>query len=94
MTEPYKIGERTTDVMLEILNLDKKEVISIEGISNQEFSEVIFFSTPTFFSLQTTMMIFFSFVLTTLAKSLIAQWHCLFTFRGESKFKLPLPHLS
>lgn len=48
MTEPYKIGERTTDVMLEILNLDKKEVISIEGISNQEFSEVIFFSTPTF----------------------------------------------
>ncbi|KAK7820219.1 zinc finger ccch domain-containing protein 19 [Quercus suber] len=39
VTEPYKIGERTTDVMLEILNLDKKEVISIEGISNQEFSE-------------------------------------------------------
>lgn len=42
MAEPYKIGETTTDVMLEILNLDKKEVISIEGISNQEFSEVIF----------------------------------------------------
>ncbi|KAL4644267.1 hypothetical protein ACB092_02G152500 [Castanea dentata] len=39
MAEAYKIGERTTDVMLEILNLDKKEVISIEGISNQEFSE-------------------------------------------------------
>ncbi|XVF15863.1 hypothetical protein REPUB_Repub09cG0192800 [Reevesia pubescens] len=39
VAEPYKIGERTTDVMLEILNLDKKEVISINGISNQEFAE-------------------------------------------------------
>jgi hypothetical protein len=41
VAEPYKIGERTTDVMLEILNLDKKDVISIGEISNQEFSEVI-----------------------------------------------------
>jgi hypothetical protein len=41
VAEPYKIGERTTDVMLEILNLDKKDVISIDEISNQEFSEVI-----------------------------------------------------
>lgn len=47
MVEPYKIGERTTDVMLEILNLDKKEVISIDGISNHGFSEVTFFPTPT-----------------------------------------------
>jgi phage FluMu protein gp41 len=39
VVEPYKIGERTTDVMLEILNLDKKEVISIDGISNHGFSE-------------------------------------------------------
>ncbi|XVF17984.1 hypothetical protein REPUB_Repub10bG0172500 [Reevesia pubescens] len=39
VAEPYKIGERTTDVMLEILNLDKKEVVSIDGISNQEFVE-------------------------------------------------------
>ncbi|XVE82526.1 hypothetical protein DITRI_Ditri16bG0012000 [Diplodiscus trichospermus] len=39
VAEPYKIGERTIDVMLEILNLDKKEVVSIDGISNQEFSE-------------------------------------------------------
>ncbi|MBA0715656.1 hypothetical protein Golax_014543, partial [Gossypium laxum] len=38
--EPYKIGERTTDIMLEILNLDKKEAVSINGISNQEFTEV------------------------------------------------------
>lgn len=37
---PYKIGKRTADVMLEILNLNKKEVISIDSISNQEFSEV------------------------------------------------------
>ncbi|XWS33825.1 hypothetical protein CRYUN_Cryun22dG0116200 [Craigia yunnanensis] len=39
VAEPYKIGERTIDVMLEILNLDKKEGVSIDGISNQEFSE-------------------------------------------------------
>ncbi|XWS42132.1 hypothetical protein CRYUN_Cryun17cG0142400 [Craigia yunnanensis] len=39
VAEPYKIGERTIDVMLEILNLDKKEVVSIDGISDQEFSE-------------------------------------------------------
>lgn len=37
--EPYKIGTRETDVMLEILNLNKKEVISIDEISNQEFSQ-------------------------------------------------------
>ncbi|XP_011025907.1 PREDICTED: zinc finger CCCH domain-containing protein 44 [Populus euphratica] len=35
----YKVGTKTTDDMLEILNLDKKEVISIDGISNQDFSE-------------------------------------------------------
>ncbi|KAK6150577.1 hypothetical protein DH2020_015509 [Rehmannia glutinosa] len=37
--EPYKIGDRTADVMLEVLNLDKKEVVSIDAISNQEFTE-------------------------------------------------------
>uniref|UniRef100_A0A5B7BZQ5 Putative zinc finger CCCH domain-containing protein 19-like n=1 Tax=Davidia involucrata TaxID=16924 RepID=A0A5B7BZQ5_DAVIN len=37
--EPYKIGKRTTDIMLEILNLSKTEVISIDTISNQEFTE-------------------------------------------------------
>lgn len=41
VAKPYKLGERNTDVMLEILNLDKKEVISIDGISNQNFCEVI-----------------------------------------------------
>lgn len=40
--EPYKIGDRSTDIMLEVLNLDKKETVSIDGISNQEFFEVIF----------------------------------------------------
>ncbi|KAK4486003.1 hypothetical protein RD792_008661 [Penstemon davidsonii] len=39
VAEPYKIGDRTTDIMLEVLNLDKKEVVSIEAISNQEFTE-------------------------------------------------------
>ncbi|KAL6959979.1 hypothetical protein U1Q18_040126 [Sarracenia purpurea var. burkii] len=36
---PYKVGEKTADVKLEILNLDKKETISIDVISNQEFTE-------------------------------------------------------
>ncbi|KAL0333005.1 UNVERIFIED_CONTAM: Zinc finger CCCH domain-containing protein 19 [Sesamum calycinum] len=39
VAEPYKIGERTADFMLEVLNLDKKEVVSIDAISNQEFTE-------------------------------------------------------
>lgn len=37
--EPYKVGKRTTDIMLEILNLNKTEVISIDTISNQEFTQ-------------------------------------------------------
>ncbi|KAK2979779.1 hypothetical protein RJ640_016311 [Escallonia rubra] len=36
---PYKVGNKTADVMLEVLNLDKKEAISIDSISNQDFSE-------------------------------------------------------
>lgn len=41
MAIPYKIGDKTTDFKLAILNLDKKENISIDAVSNQEFSEVI-----------------------------------------------------
>ncbi|KAJ8543865.1 hypothetical protein K7X08_025483 [Anisodus acutangulus] len=37
--EPYKLGKRTTDVVLEILNLNKTEVLSINTISNQDFTE-------------------------------------------------------
>ncbi|KAL6583235.1 hypothetical protein OROMI_005313 [Orobanche minor] len=37
--EPCEIGDKTADVMLEVLNLDKKEAVSIDAISNQEFSE-------------------------------------------------------
>ncbi|XP_020571648.1 zinc finger CCCH domain-containing protein 19-like [Phalaenopsis equestris] len=37
--EEYKTGKRATDVMLEIINLDKKEVITIDIISNQDFTE-------------------------------------------------------
>ncbi|KAG6413442.1 hypothetical protein SASPL_126152 [Salvia splendens] len=37
--EPYKVGKRTTETMVEILNLDKTEIISIDTISNQEFTE-------------------------------------------------------
>ncbi|XP_068343191.1 zinc finger CCCH domain-containing protein 44-like isoform X2 [Pyrus communis] len=39
VAQPYKVGTKTTDVKLEILNLNKKEVISIDEISNQEFSQ-------------------------------------------------------
>nr|KYP66892.1 Zinc finger CCCH domain-containing protein 44 [Cajanus cajan] len=39
VAQPYKIGTRTTDIKLEILNLNRKEVIPIGEISNQEFSE-------------------------------------------------------
>lgn len=39
--EPYKVGKRMTDTLLEILNLNKTEIISIDIISNQEFTEVI-----------------------------------------------------
>ncbi|XP_010271490.1 PREDICTED: zinc finger CCCH domain-containing protein 19 [Nelumbo nucifera] len=37
--ESYKTGKKETNVMLEILNLNKTEIISIDTISNQEFSE-------------------------------------------------------
>lgn len=39
--EPYKVGKRMTDTLLEILNLNKTEIVSIDIISNQEFTEVI-----------------------------------------------------
>lgn len=38
--EPYKVGKRMTDTLLEILNLNKTEIVSIDIISNQEFTEV------------------------------------------------------
>ncbi|XP_022970324.1 zinc finger CCCH domain-containing protein 44-like [Cucurbita maxima] len=38
-SEPYKVGKKMTDILLEILNLNKTEVISIDIISNQEFTE-------------------------------------------------------
>ncbi|PKA46635.1 Zinc finger CCCH domain-containing protein 19 [Apostasia shenzhenica] len=39
-TKPYKVGKKTTDLVLEILNLDKKETSTIDSISNQDFTEV------------------------------------------------------
>ncbi|KAG9135790.1 hypothetical protein Leryth_002512 [Lithospermum erythrorhizon] len=36
--EPYKLGNKTVDAVLEVLNLDKKESIAIDAISDQEFS--------------------------------------------------------
>ncbi|XP_022843993.1 zinc finger CCCH domain-containing protein 44-like [Olea europaea var. sylvestris] len=37
--EPHKAGCKTTDIRLEVLNLDKKEALSIDAISDQVFSE-------------------------------------------------------
>ncbi|GMY05671.1 putative pentatricopeptide repeat-containing protein At1g26500 [Fagus crenata] len=37
--EPYEVGKRMTDTLLEIFNLNKTEIISIDIISNQEFTE-------------------------------------------------------
>lgn len=45
--EPYKVGKKTTDTMIEILNLDKTDVVSIDSISNQDFTEVIKFVSST-----------------------------------------------
>ncbi|KAK4791781.1 hypothetical protein SAY86_032194 [Trapa natans] len=39
VAESYKIGEKMTEIVLEILNLDIKEVMSIDKISDQKFSE-------------------------------------------------------
>ncbi|XAR59100.1 hypothetical protein NMG60_11014752 [Bertholletia excelsa] len=36
---PYKVGKKTTDLVLEILNLNKTEIVSMDTISNQEFTE-------------------------------------------------------
>ncbi|RDX66272.1 Zinc finger CCCH domain-containing protein 19, partial [Mucuna pruriens] len=38
-SEPYKVGKRMTDILLEILNLNKTEIVTIDIISNQEFTE-------------------------------------------------------
>ncbi|KAI3785326.1 hypothetical protein L1987_44442 [Smallanthus sonchifolius] len=38
--KPYKIGNKSADIVLEVLNLDKKETVSIDTISNQDLSEV------------------------------------------------------
>ncbi|GMH14902.1 hypothetical protein Nepgr_016743 [Nepenthes gracilis] len=39
VAEPYKIGNKTTNVKLKILNLNKIEDVTSDVISNQEFSE-------------------------------------------------------
>ncbi|XP_062200991.1 uncharacterized protein LOC133903589 [Phragmites australis] len=39
VAERYSVGKKTTDYALEISNLDKKEVITMDTISNQDFTE-------------------------------------------------------
>lgn len=58
--KPYKIGDRTADVILEIRNLQKKEVVAIDAISNQEFSEVFkLIPSSTKFSVLVNRVIYF-----------------------------------
>ncbi|KAG6510576.1 hypothetical protein ZIOFF_028601 [Zingiber officinale] len=38
-SEKYKVGKKSTDIALDILNLDKMESSSIDAISNQDFTE-------------------------------------------------------
>lgn len=40
VAEKYKLGKKTIDIAVEILNLDKIEILSIDALSNQEFTEV------------------------------------------------------
>lgn len=82
MSVPYKISNKMTDVMLEVLNLDKKEVVSIAAISNQDFSEVTasiflilqrnhaFFTVKTYCHIEdhTLWMSFISFIVPLLIK--------------------------
>ncbi|EPS63157.1 hypothetical protein M569_11627 [Genlisea aurea] len=37
-SDPYKVGKKTTNVMVEIQNLDKTEKVTIDSISNQDFT--------------------------------------------------------
>ena len=57
MEEPYKVDSKVTDIMLEVLNLDKKETVSIDTISNQDLSEVTFYLLSFFFLFLKTVII-------------------------------------
>jgi len=41
VAEKYNIGKKKTNFALEILNLRKKEIITMDTISNQDFTQVI-----------------------------------------------------
>jgi hypothetical protein len=41
-TESYKAGKKLTNIVLDILNLQRKEELTIDLVSNQDFSEVIY----------------------------------------------------
>lgn len=45
VAERYTVGKKTTDYALEISNLEKKEIITMDTISNQDFTEVIKYMT-------------------------------------------------
>lgn len=39
--ESYKAGTKMTNIVLEILNLQKKEDVTVDLVSNQDFTEVV-----------------------------------------------------
>jgi len=46
--ESYKVGTKMTNIVLEILNLQKKEDVTVDVVSNQDFTEVGFLLQLTF----------------------------------------------
>jgi hypothetical protein len=45
VAERYTVSKKTTDYALEISNLEKKEIITMDTISNQDFTEVTKYKT-------------------------------------------------
>lgn len=66
-SEPYRAGKKLTNFVLEILNLQRKEDLTIDLVSNQDFSEVIYIRCLHIFIPQTLN-----------PKDLAASWKCMY----------------
>jgi hypothetical protein len=66
-SELYRAGKKLTNFVLEILNLQRKEYLTIDLVSNQDFSEVIYIR---------CLHIFFPQTLN--PKDLAASWKCMY----------------
>jgi hypothetical protein len=65
-SEVYRAGKKLTKFVLEILNLQRKEDLTIDLVSNQDFSEVIYIRCLHIFIPQTLN-----------PKDLAASWKCI-----------------